>query len=49
MNKKQRTENRKPELKRETLRQLDQSELGQVAGGYWATLKYCAGTWYYTK
>lgn len=51
MKKNRRTENSKPELRRETLRQLDQNDLGQVAGGYYyVTLKACMGTWYtYTK
>ena len=46
---KKQAQNRKPELRRETLRQLDPNDLQQVAGGayyYWATAKYCMGTWY---
>jgi hypothetical protein len=43
-----RTAKKSLELRKETLRQLDQSDLEQVGGGYvYATLKYCMGTNYY--
>ena len=40
------------QLRKETLRQIDQGDLGQVAGGafdLYAYLKACGGTWIYTK
>ena len=33
------------ELRKETLRQLDPGDLGEVAGGYYYYYRTCMGTW----